>query len=145
MNRLTETKWGITTTTYTYDPNANRLTHVNAVDPLTEADTHLYDANGNLVTDPNATYKYDAANRLITVTQDGVSYSYTYNGLGDRLSQTVDGGTPTKYTLDISQGLTQVLSDGATTYLCGNGRIGQYDTAWTYPGHRPAASALATL
>ena len=45
----------------------------------------------------------------------------------------MDSGTPTKYTLGLAQGLTQVLSDGTTTYLCGAGRIGQFDTAWTYP------------
>ncbi|MDH5607033.1 MAG: hypothetical protein OEY93_09105, partial [Anaerolineae bacterium] len=132
-NRLSETVWGLTTTTYTYD-EGNRLTHVDAVDPLTDPKTHVYDANGNLVSDPNATYAYDAANRLATLTQTGGSvYTYTYNGLGDRLSQTVDSGTPTKYTLDIARGLTQVLSDGTTTYLYGAGRIGQFDTAWTYP------------
>ncbi|MDH5647579.1 MAG: YD repeat-containing protein [Candidatus Heimdallarchaeota archaeon] len=39
------------------------------------------------------------ANRLVTLTQTGGSvYTYTYNGLGDRLSQTVDGVT-TRYTL----------------------------------------------
>jgi len=44
--------------------------------------------------------------------------------LGDRLRQTVNG-TPTKYTLDLNAGLTQVLADGAYTYLYGNGRIMQ--------------------
>jgi RHS repeat-associated protein len=50
--------------------------------------------------------------------------AYVYNGLGDRLSQTVDSVT-TNYTLDLNAGLTQVLADGTNTYLYGNGRIGE--------------------
>jgi len=38
----------------------------------------------------------------------------------------------TSYTLDLNNGLTQVLSDGTDTYLYGNGRIGEQDTAWEY-------------
>ncbi|MCL4393500.1 MAG: hypothetical protein M1482_01580 [Chloroflexi bacterium] len=45
----------------------------------------------------------------------------------DRLSQTV-GVTATRYALDPAAGLTQVLSDGTNTYLCGAGalRVAQY-------------------
>ena len=37
------------------------------------------------------------------------------NGLKDCLSQTVNEGTPTQYTLDLNAGLTQV-TDGTNTY-----------------------------
>jgi RHS repeat-associated protein len=113
------------TTTYTYD-NANRLTAVNGT-------SQTWDANGDLTQDYlGATYTYDVANRLKTFTQNGVASSYTYNGLGDRVSQTV-AGTLKNYTLDTSTslsaglnaGLTQVLSDGTNTYLYGAGRIGE--------------------
>jgi YD repeat-containing protein len=62
---------------------------------------------------------------LVTLTSPlgGVS-SYTYNGLGDRLGQTVNSVT-TNYTLDLNAGLTQVLADGESTYLYGLGRIAQ--------------------
>ena len=50
--------------------------------------------------------------------------SYHYNGLGDRLSQTVNGMT-TNYTLDLNAGLTQVLDDGTSAYVYGVGRIAQ--------------------
>ena len=53
-----------------------------------------------------------------------VAISYGYNGLGDRLSQTVNSVT-TNYTLDMATGLTQVLADGTNTYLDGLGRIGE--------------------
>jgi RHS repeat-associated protein len=50
--------------------------------------------------------------------------SYAYDGLGDRLQQTV-GGQTTTYTLDINAALSQVLSDGTNTYLYGVDRIAQ--------------------
>ncbi|MGP8330095.1 MAG: RHS repeat-associated core domain-containing protein [Methanosarcinaceae archaeon] len=56
-----------------------------------------------------------------------------YGGLGDRHQQIV-GGVTTNYTLDLNpstrlragSGLTQVLSDGTSTYLYGNGRVSQF-------------------
>ncbi len=56
---------------------------------------------------------------------------YVYNGLGDRLQQTVDEETTT-YVLDLNAGLTQVLDDGTNTYLYGNGRIAQVNTGTEY-------------
>jgi hypothetical protein len=55
---------------------------------------------------------------------DDGTHTYTYNGLGDRLLQTVDSVT-TNYILDLNAGLTQVLDDGTNSYLYGNGRIGE--------------------
>lgn len=52
---------------------------------------------------------------------------YSYNGLGDRLQQTV-GSTATDYVMDINAGLTQVLSDGTNTYTYGLARISQVGT-----------------
>ena len=108
---------GTEVTTYTYDA-ANRLTYVGGV-ALT------WDNNGNLVEDHEGTeYAYDTANRLIRVVQDGMTYTFSYNGTGDRLSQSV-GGAVTTYTLDLYGGLTQVLGDGASVYLYGLGRVGR--------------------
>jgi len=103
-------------TTYGYD-NANRLTAVNGT-------PYTWDNNGNLLSDGVSTYTYDKANRLKTVTQGANTSAFTYNGLGDRLKQTVNS-TPTNYTLDLVAGLTQVLADGTNTYLYGNSRIAQ--------------------
>jgi YD repeat-containing protein len=48
-------------------------------------------------------YAYDAATRLISVnnTQTSTLSTFAYNGLGDRVSQTVNG-VATNYTLDTS-------------------------------------------
>jgi hypothetical protein len=53
--------------------------------------------------------------------------------VGDRLQQTVNG-SPTRYVLDPAAGLTQVLSDGANTYLYGNERLAQYQAGMQYFG-----------
>ncbi|MBI2330739.1 MAG: hypothetical protein HYU84_00915, partial [Chloroflexi bacterium] len=40
--------------------------------------------------------------------------------------------TANNHTLDLNTGLTQVLSDGTTDYLYGNGRIAQVNTTAEY-------------
>jgi len=126
-NRLSETKCldvggcaSPTVTNYSYD-SANRLTNVNG-------QTYQWDDNGNLLNDGTSTYVYDAANRLKSVSNQSSVSSYQYNGLGDRLSQTVNSVT-TNYALDLNAGLTQVLADGTNTYLYGNGRVGELQPA----------------
>ncbi len=122
-NRLTEdTLAG--TNTYAYDI-ANRLTSVDGV-------PYVWDANGNLLSDGVSTYAYDSANRLSSVSGPQSVSTYAYNGLGDRLQQTVDG-IPTNYTIDLNTGLTQVLTDGTNVFLYGVGRIGeQQPEGWAY-------------
>ena len=62
--------------------------------------------------------------RLIAVRGPSLTLQFTYNGLGDRLAQNMNGKTTT-YTLDLNTGLTQVLDDGAYTCTYGSGRISQ--------------------
>ncbi len=126
-NRTVQTQTITSTlvTNYSYDI-ANRLTSVNGV-------TYSWDDNGNLLNDGMQAYTYDQANRLGTVVQGGTTTTFGYNGVGDRLQQTV-GITTTHYVLDPAAGLTQVLADGTNTYLYGNARIGQYQTAMQYFG-----------
>jgi YD repeat-containing protein len=49
--------------------------------------------------DLDASGTYDAANRVETITAGGITTTYTYNGDGDRISQTV-GTVETTYVLD---------------------------------------------
>jgi RHS repeat-associated protein len=105
------------TNVYDYD-DANRLIYANGVD-------YLWDDNGNLLSDGVYTYTYDIANRLVGVSGTGLAVSYSYNGLGDRLSETANELT-TQYTMDLNAGLTQVLADSTNTYLYGADRIAQY-------------------
>lgn len=118
-NRLSEqTPWG--TVNYMYD-SANRLTSAGGVN-------YTWDDNGNLFSDGVRTYSYDHANRLIEVTQGTDTYTYAYDGLGNRYQQSLNEATTT-FVLDINTGLTQVLDDGTYTYLYGVGRIAQYDSS----------------
>ena len=114
-NRLTQEIGGVEKI-YTYDAN-NRVTSVGGV-------AYTWDDNGNLLNDGISAYAYDAANRLASVTNPQAVNTYQYNGLGDRLSQTVNGVT-TQYSLDLNAGLTQLLSDGTNTWLYGTSRIGE--------------------
>jgi len=102
---------------------------------------YTWDANGNLLNDAVSAYTYDQANRLKTVSSGQLPVnSYAYNGLGDRLQQTV-GVTQTRYVLDPGSGLTQVLADGTSTYLYGLGRVAQQQTTMQYFG----ADALSSV
>jgi RHS repeat-associated protein len=114
-NRLSQ-QTHIGTTNYTYD-SANRLMQVGAI-------TYTWDDNGNLLSDGTNTYAYDSANRLKSITGASLAVSYAYSGLGDRLQETVNGGTTT-FVMDLNSGLTQALSDGTNTYLYGVDRIAQ--------------------
>jgi RHS repeat-associated protein len=118
----------LTTTTgivnYAYD-EANRLVSAGGV-------AYGWDLNGNLLSDRSNTYSYDHANRLIGASNAQSSANFAYNGLGDRLRQTM-GGVTTQYTLDINNSLSQVLADGANRYLYGMGRIAQQTPGgWQY-------------
>ena len=97
------------TLTNTYDA-ANRLATVNGT-------SYTFDANGNLLTTGTLTNTWDAANRLITAAGSRQPVAVSYDGLGNRVAQTV-GVTTTYYALDVAIGLPEVLytSEG-NTYL----------------------------
>lgn len=113
----------LSNTTYDYD-DANRLIDVNGV-------TYTWDDNGNLLNDGVNTYTYDSANRLKTFTNATTTATYAYNGLNDRLQETVNGNTIT-FTMDLNTGLTQALSDGTNTYIYSVDRIAQVNTTTEY-------------
>ena len=54
--------------------------------------TLTYDANRNLTNDGNGkTYAYDAANRMVSITQASGVTGFVYNGLGQRVQETLNG------------------------------------------------------
>lgn len=120
-NRLAQTIGGLITT-YQYD-EADRLTNVNGV-------SYTWDDNGNLLADGVNSYTYDAANRLTGVNGGSSSYTFAYDGLGNRYQSTANGQTTT-YALDFAGGLSQVLFDGTNTYLYGLGRLAQQSAGGT--------------
>ena len=143
---------------YTYDLSGNRLSEslaLNGGSPTVTSYTYnaanqitnsgfTYDANGNLLFDNILEYTWDRANRLLV----GDQFAYTYDGMGNRRSQTYVGpvlfGTiwetnPTiDYLLDLQPGLATVLMETqgpyTTRYVHGpRGIHAQQNTsgAWT--------------
>ncbi len=122
LSRLTQADYddGTTIYDYAYDlagnlTNNNGKTRTyNATNQMTNDGTHTltYDPNGNLTNDATSSYTWDRANRMLTAPNNT---SYTYDGLGNRISQSIGTTTPTvtQYLLDTQPGLTKVLA--ATT------------------------------
>jgi hypothetical protein len=96
-NREVMTTTGETVTNYLYD-DADRLVDVNGM-------PYSWDNNGNLLSDGVYTYTFSTDNRLSSVVGPSSSVDYAYNGLGDRLQQTVNSVT-TNYGVDMAGGLT---------------------------------------
>jgi RHS repeat-associated protein len=109
---------------YEYDPLGNRLKQIingdttdylyDAANRLASVDSQSYtfDDNGNLLATGVLTNTFDAANRLISSSLTGTTVQPVYNGVGDRIGQTV-GTTTTHFALDV-MGLPEVIytSDG---------------------------------
>ncbi len=89
-------------TTYTYDAN-NKLTELqkNAFGHITLT-SMTYDARGNMKSKGDITYQYNAQGRLKSVSKDGSSYQFYYDGDGRRYRQNVNGQMTNYYILDQS-------------------------------------------
>jgi RHS repeat-associated protein len=94
---------------YNYDADGNRLAgsgvsyNVNNLDEDTAAggNTYQYDTDGNLISGGGYTYTYDDENRLIGMVSATDTWSYQYDGLGERVSAT-HNGVVTQYLNDPS-------------------------------------------
>jgi RHS repeat-associated protein len=144
-DRLTEVCYGAPcgmssdTIAWTYDPVGNRLTETrpagttnysyNAGDELTQTSGpdgttgFAYDGNGNQTADGATTYTYNLANQL-TGASGGASTSYTYDGDGNRLSETT-GASTTRFLWDTNSSIAQLAlerdgsGDPLRTYIQG--------------------------
>ncbi len=138
LNQLTEVQYPDTgSVTYTYDPVGNRLSAggvsytYDSANRLLQVNTtpYGYDANGNLLSvGESVYYDYDYENRLIHYADGTNTYSYTYDGDGNRLTQTVSGAVygSYNYIYDINAGLPLLLAEidsqgNANNYLYANG------------------------
>ncbi|MFC1572701.1 RHS repeat-associated core domain-containing protein [Candidatus Eisenbacteria bacterium] len=91
---------GTRTHTYVYDEVGNRVqadSTVYVTDNLNQyvmVDSIMfeYDACGNLTSDGRCSYSYDRENRLVSIS-GVVLAEYDYDGLGRRVSKTIDGET----------------------------------------------------
>jgi RHS repeat-associated protein len=84
-------------TTYTYGSSA----HKHAVTSLSTGETYAYDANGNMITrvEGGATYTqtFNAENRLISVTVNGQTTHFIYDGDGNLIKKINPDGSRTLY------------------------------------------------
>ncbi|MDC6180664.1 RHS repeat-associated core domain-containing protein, partial [Ralstonia solanacearum] len=113
---------------YSYDANGNRTgqtiggsSYTQTVDPASNRQTasmgptptkNSYDAAGNQIGDGSTTYSYSDRGRLASVTKNGITTSYLYNGLEQRV---VKSGT------NVPSGATRYVYDEAGHL------IGEYD------------------
>jgi RHS repeat-associated protein len=106
---------------YSYDPVGNRLEQVingdtseylydaaNRLAQLNGQAVYSFDNNGNLLNSDTLTNTFDAANRLVETQRDGNTVQPIYNGVNDRVGQTV-GLSTTNYALDVAGGLPEVI------------------------------------
>jgi RHS repeat-associated protein len=113
---------------YSYDPVGNRLQQIidgdttdylyDAANRLAEVDgqSYTFDANGNLLSTGILTNTWDAANRLVEISRNDTTVQPIYNGINDRVGQTV-GITTTYFALDVI-GLPEVIQTSAgSSYL----------------------------
>jgi RHS repeat-associated protein len=110
-NRLTRTING-ETENYTYIAGTNKLDSITGTNPI----SFTSDANGNITAIGDKTLIYNQNNRLIKVEENSlVLGEYTYNGLGQRVTKTVDGTTKV-FHYDLNGKLiAESLPDGTIT------------------------------
>jgi len=101
VDRLSTYSDNTTSQTYQYDANGNRTsqnqngtTYLFAIAPSSNrlltvqgpaAKTYNYDPAGNLTSDAATTFTWNAEGRLYQTTSGGQVYTYTDNGLGERI------------------------------------------------------------
>lgn len=107
-NRLSETAGGLTRR-YTIDPSSNRVQTLS-----NPAESYSYDLVGNLTGTSRFAATYDAANRLKTVTVNGVTSTYTYDEGGRRVRK-VNSTGPTSTILFVYDTDSHLLGEYGPT------------------------------
>lgn len=146
-NLLIETDERGNSDNFVYDENDNIITHTDKngnlsfftydntgqlkteVDPLGNTTKHIYDAVGNLVYTESpmgrpTSYKYNITGDLISVAQNGITATFTYDENGNRTSITDNMGNSKHYIYD---SMSNVVSE---TDFMGN----KYDHVYNEKG-----------
>jgi RHS repeat-associated protein len=125
-NRTSQTA-GATTTTYAYTAGSNRLASITSGTTVTPVATN---ANGNITSIPPAnasapaTFAYNVANRLSSVTGSPTAASFVYDDWGRRFSKTDTGGSTTTYAYGATGTLLEEATGSAVTdYIYVNARL----------------------
>src|SRR5260370_24028129 len=104
-------------TTFTYD-NANRL--ITITDPLLQVTRYEYNARSNLTALVDAlgqryTFAYDPLSRVTAMTRAGLTMSFAYDAVGNRIQRNDYNSMPTNYDYDALNRLTKISYSDATT------------------------------
>ena len=129
LNRLAAEE-GLASHTYTHDSINNRVAYdgdavaINDLNQVlsTNGRSYTYDLSGNLTSDSDAHYSYDALDRLTTIVRQEEKYRYVYDSQNRRIAKQKYRSTSDGWTLDstvkfIYQGDCEVgsIEDGALT------------------------------
>lgn len=74
-----------------------------------------YDLNGNQTADGARIYDWDAANRLVKITQGANVREFAYNGFGQRMSEKVNGTLTRRWLWDGAEMLAELDASNAVT------------------------------
>jgi len=116
--------------TWTYDPLGNHTSddttttsgttdvtstfnYQNQITSMSGSTSPVYDSDGNMTTDQSGLkYVYDAWGRLVTVKNSGGTTleNYSYDGLGDRMTNTVSSTSTDLYNSSAGQVLEEAVS-----------------------------------
>lgn len=131
------------TTEYEYD-NLNRINSVitkkNGVVQNNLSATYTYDGHSNILSEiknsETCEYEYDELDRLTSISCNGNTINYTYDALGNRLSETHSNGTVKEYEYNDKYQLVTVKTDNviSDTYeYDGKGNLTRHNnTEYTY-------------
>jgi len=78
----------------------NRTNTYQVVVPSGASRSFTYDFNGNLLDDGEREYEWDAENRMIKITQGGDVYEFAYDGMGRKISETVNSTLTRRWVWD---------------------------------------------
>lgn len=111
-------------------------------------DAFTHDADGNRTASANFSASYDADNRLTALTRDGVSISYRYDALGNRVQASAGSVTQQYYSTPGGQLLTALDSatGRATHYIHAGSRLiasGSNEQGFVFYHYNQIGSTLA--
>ena len=113
------------------------------------AQSFSYDENGRLTSAGDRSYSYALNDRLIALSQPGLSATFAYNGDGVRLAQTKNG-SETRYLVDTQRSYSEVVGaitpESETWYLLGLDILGQQQGSdWSYYAYDGLGSVRLAL
>jgi RHS repeat-associated protein len=100
---------------YTYGTKPHAVTQVGST-------SYSYDANGNMITRGSQGIDWDAENRPISVSDNGIVTTFVYDGDGNRVKKVVDDGQTAVTTIYVNR-FYEVTGNEITSYYYLGGKL----------------------